>query len=58
MQIAVLLREASRLGARGIEVVGWNPPITASSSEIGTFITVNHNGENISCSETPWYLKT
>lgn len=50
-----LLNAASKLGARGYEVVGWIPPTSGSSDPMGTLVVKNHNGEALSARDLPWY---
>ncbi len=48
-----LVRRAARLGAKGYEVLGWNPPSSATEDPDGTLII--RKAEFTSASQTPWY---
>ena len=56
MNINVLVNKASKLGASGLEVLGWIPPQTATEDPAGKFIVAIGEQEN-SATEFNWYEK-
>lgn len=48
-----LVRRASKLGAKGIEVIGWMPPQSVSDNPDGVLVT--RQPETKTGSEMPWY---
>ncbi len=49
-----LLNKASKLGAKGYEVIGFKPPEKATDDPYGYLEIANRNYE---ISETPWFEK-
>lgn len=48
-----LVHRASKLGAKGIEVIGWVPPQSCSSNPDGVLVT--RQPEMKTSGEIPWY---
>jgi hypothetical protein len=53
--LSKLLKISSHLGAKGIEVVGWSPPSTASSDPMGVLCVIPRGFNSQAGGDTPWY---
>ena len=49
-----LIVRSCKLGAKGVRVVGWMPPVSASDNPEGTLITMPTTTPE-TASQLPWY---